>query len=167
MHQDDGQRRVWFGAIVGVVAALVLLAVASFAYSVGEDDDRDDRVVEAVDDGASGVGEPSDGRVVRVVEEDHHDFRPGFIFFPLLLILLVVFAIRGSRGWGHGWGYRGGWHRMHGAGPPWMAPDDPRAGWLEDWHRRAHGGEVEAPTAPTPPTSTGSGDQPEEPPASS
>lgn len=138
MHEADGRSRVWVGVLAGVAAALVLLLVAGGAYRAGERDNDDDRAVEQVV--VDEDGEPGGDRVVRVVDDDDRDWGPGpgFFLFPLLVILLIVLAFRASRGGGHGWGHRG-YGRPYGHGPPWMGPEE-RAGWLDDWHRRSHGG---------------------------
>lgn len=142
--------RVWTGVVAGVLAAALLLSVGIGAYQAGQDNEVVTRVVTD--------GSESGGEVVRVIGDDgwRHGPGPGFFLVPLLIILLIfVFARRGRGRWhGHGYGHGPGWHRGYGPGGPWA---DQREGWLQDWHRRAHEGEVEGgsppPTAPsaTPP----------------
>lgn len=72
-------------------------------------------------------------------------YRPfGFGFFgcfgPLLFFLLIFALFRGLW-WGGRWGYGPGWKHGH-----WDKGVPPR---FEEWHRRAHGEEIE----PTPPSS--------------
>jgi hypothetical protein len=159
MDMVDGRRRVWVGVLAGVAAAVVLLFVALGAYRAGEENGEDTAVVETVQDqGELGDGNGDGGEVVRVVDDDDRDrdWGPGFLLFPLFVILLVVLAVRAGRGgWGHGhrWGHYGhpGWGRYPPNGPPWRSEGDPRAAWLDDWHRRQHGehGEEEKPETPS------------------
>ena len=112
-------RRLWTGLLVGLLAAVGLLAVGAGAYHAGE---RHSEPVATVVPGG-GTATTPDGTVVRVVGWDHWRGGPPFGFlFPLLIIGLIVLLVTGRRRayWGHPWG--------HHWGPP----------GLEDWHRRAH-----------------------------
>ncbi|HTJ73864.1 MAG TPA: hypothetical protein VL337_00730 [Acidimicrobiales bacterium] len=112
-------RRAWTGVIAGVVAAFLLLGVASTAYEIGQ---RHEVVTRTV----------GNGEVVRVVGDGwgygHGGFGFGFFLFPLLLIFLVFLAFRGRRGWYGGGGY----------GPCGPGPGAGEAGSFEERHRRAH-----------------------------
>ena len=121
-------RRIWAGVVAGVLAAMVLLAVGVGAYRAGQDHEIVTRTV-------------GDGEVVRVVGHGWgHGPGPGFFLFPLFVILLVVLLVRGFR--------RGnGWHGPSWTGPgygpgPWAHGGPPPA--FEEWHRRAHEGDVES-----------------------
>jgi hypothetical protein len=137
-------RRVWTGVIAGVLAATVLLAVGIGSYRAGQDDEVVTRTVE-------------NGEIVRVVDHGR-GFFPGFLFFPVLLVLLLFLVVRGGRRHWYGHGYHGGWGP--GPGPGWHGPrrwgpdgpdaygygygygddeDGPEARWRE-WHRRQHEG---------------------------
>ncbi|HEX2048942.1 MAG TPA: hypothetical protein VHF27_14365 [Acidimicrobiales bacterium] len=105
-------RRVWTGILAGVLSATVLLGVAGAAYRAGQRSEVVTRVV-------------GDGEVVRVVGGHGWGYGPGggFLLFPLLLTVLVVFLlVRAFRG--------GGWGGGHGD-------------WFEERHRRAHAGSTE------------------------
>jgi hypothetical protein len=116
-------RRAWTGVVAGVVAAFLLLGVASTAYEIGQ---RHEVVTRTV----------GNGEVVRVVGDGwggygHGGFGFGFFLFPLLLIFLVFLAFRGRRGW-----YGGGPGRYWGGG---YGPCGPASGGgFEEQHRRAH-----------------------------
>jgi hypothetical protein len=112
-------KRIWAGVIAGVLSAMVLLSVGLAAYRAGE---RQEVITSTV----------PDGQVVRVIDGGWgwgHGPGPLFFLFPLLGIALVLLLVRGGRGWGGGW--RSG--AACGGAPP----------AFEDWHRRAHEGEVE------------------------
>jgi hypothetical protein len=113
-------RRVWTGAVAGVLAAMVVLAVGVGAYRAGQDHEVVTRTV-------------GDGQVVRVVDHGWgYGPGPGFFLFPVFGILLVVLLVRGFRR-GHGWYGPSG----PGYGPgPWAHGGPPPA--FEEWHRRAH-----------------------------
>ena len=74
--------------------------------------------------------------MVRVVDSDgwghRGGFFPGFFFFPLLFFLAIILIF-----WGIG---RGRWRGPRG-GPPW----DSGESRFEEWHRRQHTGEAQAP----------------------
>jgi hypothetical protein len=117
--------RIWTGVVAGVLAASLLLTVGIGAYRAGQDGEIVTRTV-------------SDGEVVRVVDGQHWGPGPGFFLFPLLIILLIVFLVRGRR-WGHG-----GWYGRGGpgyCGPPAGSRED-----LDEWHRQAHDQGRAAPT---------------------
>ena len=137
-------KRMWTGLVVGLLAALALVAVGIGAYHVGRDHD----VAVATVPGAA-------GEVVRVVDYGHWRGGPPFGFLiPLLVIGLIVVLVAGRRRayWGGpsgpGWG-PGGW----GGGPG--GPGD-RDAMLTDWHRRAHGEAGTAGSGATPPAGSGS-----------
>jgi hypothetical protein len=111
-------RRLWTGLLVGLVAALGLLAVGVGAYHAGE---HHAGPVATVGPG-SGTATTPDGTVVRVVGYDRWRGGPPFGFlFPLLFIGLIVLLVTGRRRafWGRPWG---------GPGPYGFA----------EWHRQAH-----------------------------
>jgi hypothetical protein len=141
-------RRIWTGAIAGVLAALVLLTVGFGAYRAGQDNPDDDavRVVSAdVEPGEEGEAT----QVVRV-DDDRHGRPPfGFFLFPLVVILLIAALV-----WGRRWG--GGWHRPYG--PPYGP--DPRSHWFDEWHRRAHEEGGAGQPAPASASETPSGETP-------
>lgn len=117
-------RRVWTGILAGVLAATLLLGVASVAYQAGRHDEVVTRTV-------------GDGEVVRVVGGGYgYGYgHGGFFFFPLLLTVLLVFLLfRAFRGGGY---RRGGWGGYGGCGPG-------RDGRFEEQHRAAHAGPGEA-----------------------
>jgi hypothetical protein len=146
--EEGGEKmRRGYGIVAAIVGILLLVAVAVGAYHAG-------MTAEAV----------HGGHVVQVVGPAvgvwHPWFFPfGFLFFPLIIIgviLLVRFAVGGPR-WGHGWGYGpgGGWGHGPGNHGPWS--DEGRARFedrFEQWHRHQHertpGGET-PPEVPTPP----------------
>ena len=108
-------RRLWTGLLVGLLAAIGLVAVGVGAYHAGEH--HSEPVATVVP--ASGVAAP-DG-TVRVVGIDHWRGGPPFGFlFPLLLIGLIVLLVTGRR--------RAYWGRPWGPGPYGFA----------EWHRQAH-----------------------------
>jgi len=110
-------RRLWTGLLVGLVAALGLLAVGVGAYHAGE---HHAEPVATVGPG-SGTATTPDGTVVRVVGYDRWRGGPPFGFlFPLLIIGLIVLLVTGRR--------RAYWGRPWGPGP---------YGFTE-WHRQAH-----------------------------
>lgn len=122
-------KRVWTGILAGVVAALVVLAVAGIAYQAGEGHEGKSREV---------VTRPlGEGEVVRVVGGhdwdggDGEGHKAGLIVFPLLTVLLVGLLV---------WGLRGGFHGG-------FAPD-PQARF-EEYHRRAHERAGPGPAEPT------------------
>jgi hypothetical protein len=136
-------RRAWTGVIAGVVAAFLLLGVASTAYEIGQ---RHEVVTRTV----------GNGEVVRVVGDGwggygHGGFGFGFFLFPLLLIFLVFLAFRGRRGW-----YGGGPGRYWGGGYGPCGPGSGAgvAGTFEERHRRAHE-EGTSPVAAPGPTGPG------------
>jgi hypothetical protein len=152
-------RRMWTGLLVGLLAAIGLLAVGVGAYHAGE---RHRQPVATVVPG-TGVAAP-DG-TVRVIGYDHWRDGPPFGFlFPLLFIGLIVLLVTGRRRayWGRphgpGWGGPGGW----GGGPGGWGG---REAMLADWHRRAHdepgdatGSPGQAPPAQAPPGEAPLGD---------
>lgn len=110
-------RRVWTGVVAGVLAALVLLGVASAAYEVGQ---RHEVVRQTI----------GNGEAVRVVGDGWGYGHAGggffFFLFPLLILFLLFLAFRGRRGW-----YGGG-----GPGRYWGGPCGGTG--FEEQHRRAH-----------------------------
>ncbi len=122
-------KRVWTGLLVGLLGAMVLLAVGLGAYRAGEHHSSEVRSEPA----ATRVVPGATGEVVRVVEHGHWRGGPPFGFlFPILIIGLIVLLVAGRR--------RAYWG---GPGGPY-GPGD-RDARLADWHRRAHG-EAEQPS---------------------
>jgi hypothetical protein len=69
----------------------------------------------------------------------------GFFWFLFILFILfgvLRFAFFGRRHFGGGWGYKGG----HSQGVPPAIEER-----MQEWHKRAHGEQPSAPTAPPPP----------------
>jgi hypothetical protein len=142
---------MWTGLLVGLLAAIGLLAVGVGAYHAGE---RHSEPVAAVVPGGTavvpggtavvpgGTATTPDGSVVRVVGWDHWRGGPPFGFlFPLLFIGLIVVLIAGRRRayWGRPWG-------PGYCGPGWGGPGD-RDRMLADWHDKAHNADPNAPPA--------------------
>ncbi len=102
-------KRTLVGIAAGLLAAALVVGVASAAYKVGRSGERETVTVR-------------DGEAVRVID-GHWDRGPGFGFlvFPLLVTGIVLLAV--SR-------------RGHG-GPGWGCGPGPDAAFA-DWHRRAH-----------------------------
>ena len=117
-------RRMLTGIGVSLLVAASLVAVGAVAYRAGERDD-DVRVARELVVGDEGT------RTVIVSDgwRDGWHGGPGFLFFPLLVIgLIILFSAR-----------RGRW------GGPWQVRDD---AWRE-WHRREHAaGAATSPSAP-------------------
>jgi hypothetical protein len=108
-------RRLWTGLLVGLVAAIGLLAVGAGAYHAGEHHSAPAATV------APGTATTPDGTVVRVVGIDHWRGGPPFGFlFPLLFIGLIVALVAGRR-------------RAY-----WGRPGGPGAYGFAEWHRHAH-----------------------------
>jgi hypothetical protein len=121
-------RRMWTGLLVGLLAAVGLVAVGAGAYHAGE------RHSEPVATVVPGTGIAAPDGTVRVIGYDHWRGGPPFGFlFPLLFIGLIVLLVTGRRRayWGgpHGPGWGGGPGGWGGG----------REAMLADWHRRAHG----------------------------
>lgn len=122
-------RRLWTGLLVGVIAAMALVAVGVGAFHAGQG--HEITTVAPVVGGAP-------GETVRVVGYGHWGpwgGGPHFGFlFPLLFIGLIVLLFAGRRRayWGHHWG-PGPWGGPCGPGGP-----GGRETMLSDWHRRAH-----------------------------
>jgi len=115
-------RRLWTGLLVGVIAALALVAVGVGAFHAGETHS----VVTTV---APVAGAP--GETVRVVGYGHWGpwGGPPFGFlFPLLFIGLIIVLLAGRRRayWGRPWG------------PAAWGPGPCGPAGLADWHQRAH-----------------------------
>lgn len=115
-------RRLWTGLLVGLLAALALVAVGVGAFHAGEH-----HTVATVVPAAPLAGAP--GESVRVIGYGHWGpwGGPPFGFlFPLLIIGLIVVLVAGRR---HAY-----WGRPWGPGPCGAGPWGP----LADWHDRAH-----------------------------
>jgi hypothetical protein len=134
-------RRLWTGLLVGVIAAMALVAVGVGAFHAGQS--HEITTVAPVVGGAP-------GETVRVVGYGHWGpwgGGPHFGFlFPLLFIGMIVLLFAGrrraywGRPWGPGpWGGPGGW-----AGGPCGPGGGPDAA-LTDWHQRVHAGPNETP----------------------
>lgn len=104
-------RRYGFGLIWGLVTLAIAGVVATIAYHAGQ-------TATAVTTAAPGGG-------TVVYPGYYHDGFGFFWIFPLILILLLVFA---RRSFGHGpWGYGGGhWH--HDAHEHHAPPSTPTPG---------------------------------------
>jgi hypothetical protein len=133
-------KRMWTGLVVGLLAALALVAVGVGAYHAGQDHD----VAVATVPGAA-------GEVVRVVDYGHWRGGPPFGFLiPLLVIGLIVVLVAGRRR--ASWGPQGGPYGPGGWGA--CGPGGKEA-MLADWHRRVHGeAGVEPPTSGQAPPGT-------------
>ena len=112
--------RFRFGWVIGLVAVAMLAAVGVYTYNLG--------VAQGLAESGRLVAAP--GTTVPVVFWPRPWFGFGFFpFFPLF-ILLWIFVIRGlfwrNRWYGRGYGY------ACGGVPP----------AFDEWHRRAHGGDV-------------------------
>lgn len=112
--------RKWMAGIAaGLLGSAALIGVGVGAYQAGERNATDVEIVGEV------IGEgDSAGRTI-VVDDDgwHRDrgFFPGFLVFPLVVGgLVLLFASR----------------RRHWHGPGRYSETE-----LEEWHRRAHGGD--------------------------
>ena len=135
-----------FGFVGLLVTVILLVIVGAIAYNVGWSDGVNTHLPAATQgDGAPYYYGP------------HYWGGGGFGFFGILWFLLIVFglfwlfriAFFGRRMWGGGWGYKGGWGYGHGPGiPPGI---DER---MQEWHKRAHGEQPPAGTAPPPPPPT-------------
>lgn len=133
-----------FAIALAVFAVLAAVAVGVAAYDLGVSHGVDQAVVSAV----SGEGGAD---VVRVVDGVGYGRGwggpgPGFVFFPLFLILGFVLLIRFA--FARPWGPPGRWR-----GPgPWGAGDDAPDPWsrrAEAWHRRQHGEDADDPGWPS------------------
>lgn len=86
------------------------------------------------------TGTAADGAVY------YHPFFGFGLFFPILLIVLLILAFRprrwGRGGWAGGYGMKGGF--PHGGVPPQIEQR------LQEWHRTAHGEAVPQPTPDAP-----------------
>jgi hypothetical protein len=121
-------RRLWTGLLVGVIAALALVAVGVGAFHAGETHS----VVTTV---APVAGAP--GETVRVVGYGHWGpwGGPPFGFlFPLLFIGLIIVLLAGRR--------RAYWGRPGGPGA--CAPDRWGPAGFADWHQQAHSEQEES-----------------------
>ena len=130
-------KRLWTGLLVGLLAAMALVAVGVGAFHAGQR-----HTVTTV---APVVGEA--GEAVRVIGYGH--WGPGWggppfgFFFPLLIIGLIALLIAGRRR-----AYWGGPHGPAFSGPGgWGGPCGPggKDAALADWHQRAHAAPQEAP----------------------
>jgi hypothetical protein len=109
-------KRLWTGLLVGLLAAIGVLAVGVGAYHAGER--HDDRVATVV----PGTAVASPDGTVRVVGVDHWRGGPPFFFFPffpLLFIGLIVLLIARLRG-------------------PCGPDGSGREAMLKNWHERLH-----------------------------
>lgn len=124
-------RKILAGIAAGLLTTATLLIVAAGAYRAGE---RSDRTVEMVGQAVSD-GEGTTRTVLVPAggygwHDGWHGPGFGFLFFPAIVIgLILLFSSR--RG-----GWRGGWHGPHGY----------RDDELREWHRRQHGDEPATPT---------------------
>lgn len=115
-------KRMWTGLLVGVVAAIALVAVGVGAYHAGQGHEISTVVAPVAG------GEP--GETVRVITDGgpwrgHWGGPPFGFLFPLLFIGLIVVLVAGRR--------RAYW----GGGPGYCGPGGRDAAFA-DWHRQAH-----------------------------
>jgi len=118
--KEETMRRWLFPAIL----ALLLVGGIATAVAVGDGWDRhhDNEITRVV--GANG-----DETIV--IHDDHPPFFFPFGIFLFPLGFLFFFALMRAIFWRGGWGRGGPW----GYGGPGGGAG---AGWLEEWHRRAH-----------------------------
>jgi hypothetical protein len=121
--------------LLSVVGVVIAVSAGAIAYrAVTHDWEERTHVIEVP--ASSGDQSGQQAEAVRVVN-DHGwghrgGFFPGFFFIPLLFFLAIVLII-----WGLG---RGGWGGWRG-GPPW----DGGQSRFEEWHRRQHERDGQAP----------------------
>ena len=130
-------RRGWIVAL----AALVLVVIgAGVAFAVWGDGDWGRHGNEVVSRTIA-----QDGTETIVVRESRGGFFPfGLFLFPLVILFWVAVF--------RAFVFRGPW----GRGGPWMQggpPADSPPGWIEEWHRRAHGSDADAKSDDAPPPS--------------
>ena len=121
-------KRLWTGLLVGVIAAVALVAVGVGAFHAGQSHEITNTVAP--------VGGGAPGETVRVVGYGHWGPwgggpRFGFLF-PLLFIGLIVLLITGRR-------------RAYWGGPYGPCGPGGRQAMLADWHRQAHAERAGAP----------------------
>ena len=114
-------KRLWTGLLVGVIAAVALVAVGVGAFHAGQSHEITTTVAPVVG------GAP--GETVRAVGYGHWGPwgggpRFGFLI-PLLFIGLIVLLIAGRR-------------RAYWGGPYGPCGPGERQAMLHDWHRQAH-----------------------------
>jgi hypothetical protein len=128
------------GFLIVPLLLLVLLGVGASvaAYNAGERHGT----AEAVSQIQSAQANGESVQVVRVVDEGHGFFFPGFFLFPLLWIFLIVVIAKGAWRWG-GRG-PGGWHGPGSWNEEGRKHFEDRA---REWHRQEH-----SDTPPAPPT---------------
>jgi hypothetical protein len=126
--KEETMRRWLFPAIL----ALLLVGGITTAVAVGDGWDRHhDEVTRVVS---------ANGDETIVIHDDHPPFFFPFGIFLFPLVFLFIFALMRAFFWPGRWGRGGPWG--YGGGPGGGA----RAGWLEEWHQRAHaaGGDSKA-----------------------